>query len=366
MYYLGRYFCPMPHQTQLSYTGGRMGRQWKVKPLWPLSFIILTVGFPLMLAACGALQPSPTPSPTPVPLTAAEILALSRDQMEKVKTLRMEVNGKFQQGDVKYPFKMDGEMELPDRVLGTVEFWGEQKEFLSVGEENFIAEPGSGFERDDDDEIGVFFLQLLKPVLGPGAHEPFTDLKRQRDEPIEEQELYHITFRMDMLEFIERFNDGEEIKGVEIRAGGELFIHQESLLPHRFMLNCESCLIPLGQGLDLVVEFGLSRFNETAAITLPPEVVKLLESPPTPGPTQAQMAERDNLQTAIDTYLADKALVTVPARTAPSPSTNDFSSATTLDLTDYLRGTTTTFYYCWDDTGLVTQQDNATATCPSP
>ncbi|MEE9249301.1 MAG: hypothetical protein V3U79_11495 [Dehalococcoidia bacterium] len=299
-------------------------------------------------------------------MTAAEILALSREQIEQVKNLRMEVSGKFQQGDVTYPFKMDGEMELPDTVHGTVEILGEQQEFLSIGEEDFTAEPGRSFERNDDDEFGSFFLGLLKPVLEPGFDDPFIDPTRQRDETLEGQEFYHITFLIDMLGFIERFYGEEmEIKGIEIRARGELFIDQKSLLPHRFIVNCRSCFIPLGPGLDMVVEFSLSGFNEMETITLPPEVVRLLESRPATIPTQAQMAEWDNLQAAIDAYMADKALVAVPVRTASLPSTNDFSPTAALELTDYLRNTVTLFYYCWDDTGLVTQQDTVPATCPS-
>ena len=177
----------MSHQTELGYTDGEMELRRKVKALPLLLLVIVIAGLLLVLAACGSLQSTPAPSPTPVLLTAAEILALSREQIEQVKTLRVGVSGKFQQGDVTYPFKMDGEMELPDRVHGTVEILGEQQEFLSIGEEDFTAEPGRSFERNDDDEFGSFFLGLLNPVLEPGSDDPFIDPTRQRDETLEGQ-----------------------------------------------------------------------------------------------------------------------------------------------------------------------------------
>ena len=84
----------MPHQTKFQHNDGEMEHQRKVKPLL-FSMFIVTVGLPLVLAACGSLQSIPASSPTPVLLTAAEILALSREQIEMVKTLHMEVSGKF-------------------------------------------------------------------------------------------------------------------------------------------------------------------------------------------------------------------------------------------------------------------------------
>ncbi|MFQ5933248.1 MAG: hypothetical protein ACE5KI_01230, partial [Dehalococcoidia bacterium] len=74
----------------------------------------------------------------------------------------------------------------------------------------------------------------------------------------------------------------------------------------------------------------------------------------------AQAAERDNVQTAIDTLMADTASTTVTAlEGATDTSTNDFGATGTLDLTGYLRETTTTYFYCWDTGGLVKSLDAA-------
>jgi len=83
------------------------------------------------------------------------------------------------------------------------------------------------------------------------------------------------------------------------------------------------------------------------------------------GEEGAQAAERENVQTAMDTYLADNGVTTVaPQNTALVSSTNDFSAAGTLDLSTYLRSSTTTYFYCWDGAALVTAQDTvATADC---
>lgn len=77
-------------------------------------------------------------------------------------------------------------------------------------------------------------------------------------------------------------------------------------------------------------------------------------------------AERDNVQTGIDLYMADNGLSTVTAHNAlADTSTNDFSTATGIvDLSPYLRMDSTTYFYCWDSAGLITAQDDvATADC---
>ena len=73
-------------------------------------------------------------------------------------------------------------------------------------------------------------------------------------------------------------------------------------------------------------------------------------------------AETDRLQADIATQTEE--LATVTARVNPDLSTNDFSASGTVDLSNYLRTTDTSYFYCWDDSGLVTQQDTAAAACP--
>ena len=74
--------------------------------------------------------------------------------MEKVETLHVEMSGKFQLEFAAFPFKLDGEVELPDTSHGTFESLGDQWEFLRHGGEDYVAFPGYGFELDSDNDSG--------------------------------------------------------------------------------------------------------------------------------------------------------------------------------------------------------------------
>ena len=91
------------------------------------------------------------------------------------------------------------------------------------------------------------------------------------------------------------------------------------------------------------------------------------------GDEGAEAAERDNIQTSIDTYMADNSLAALPAADsndqAGGSSSNDFSTGGILDLEtvgpsggSFMRATSTTYWYCWNTQGLVTVQDAATST----
>ena len=77
------------------------------------------------------------------------------------------------------------------------------------------------------------------------------------------------------------------------------------------------------------------------------------------GDEGAKAAEMENVQTAMDTYMADSGNAAVTANS--SNHTNDMSGPP--DLTTFMRNATTTYYYCWDTTGLVTSQADTAATC---
>ena len=82
------------------------------------------------------------------------------------------------------------------------------------------------------------------------------------------------------------------------------------------------------------------------------------------GDTGARAAERDNIQAAIDTYMADNGYATIPGGeendTALGLSSNNFTTASgilDLETSAYLRTPSTTFFYCWLPNGLVSFQD---------
>ncbi|MCH8206648.1 MAG: LamG domain-containing protein, partial [Chloroflexi bacterium] len=76
------------------------------------------------------------------------------------------------------------------------------------------------------------------------------------------------------------------------------------------------------------------------------------------GESGARTSEKESVQTAIDTFIAENSLSALPSGDVPSNVTNVFTGgAGTLDLTNALRKAITTYYYCWDSTGKVTKQE---------
>ena len=84
------------------------------------------------------------------------------------------------------------------------------------------------------------------------------------------------------------------------------------------------------------------------------------------GDEGAKAAEMDNVQTAMDTYMADTASTTVSAHQgSTTAATNNFNSTGTVNLSTYLRSSTTEYYYCWDGTGLINHQNPDGSNCPA-
>ena len=110
--------------------------------------------------------------------------------------------------------------------------------------------------------------------------------------------------------------------------------------------------------MELLVAIGIMA--AIAAITIP-LVTRFASS----GTSGAKTSEKDTIQTAIDTYIAGNNINTLPSGDVPTSSQNDFTAgAGKLDLTGYMRATSTKYFYCWTNTGGVNQQDDATASCP--
>ncbi len=94
------------------------------------------------------------------------------------------------------------------------------------------------------------------------------------------------------------------------------------------------------------------------------------------GATASEMA---SIQTAMDGMLAEAGIVTIAANnlaslgtsvqaftglpTLPGGGAVTLPDTTTVDLTSYLRDTVTSFYYCWDSSGLVTEQFSSATAC---
>ena len=87
------------------------------------------------------------------------------------------------------------------------------------------------------------------------------------------------------------------------------------------------------------------------------------------GDEGAASAEWDSIQSAIDTMMADNALIAVIAGGSAAFITDSFDFETgtgSQDLSTYLRDSSTTYCYTWAATGRILTQVAATnpTTCP--
>ena len=86
------------------------------------------------------------------------------------------------------------------------------------------------------------------------------------------------------------------------------------------------------------------------------------------GESGAMKAEQDAVKTAMKAMMADNTITTVTAQGSGTNSSNDWTAlpagtgAATLD--GYLQAANTTYFYCWDTNGNVTQQDKTSTACP--
>lgn len=88
------------------------------------------------------------------------------------------------------------------------------------------------------------------------------------------------------------------------------------------------------------------------------------------GETGAKASERDQIQTSIDSYMADTGIGVLPGANANNLATGtsaaNFGTGGVLNLVTggYLRESTSKYFYCWDTAGFVKAQDAAaTADC---
>jgi prepilin-type N-terminal cleavage/methylation domain-containing protein len=91
-----------------------------------------------------------------------------------------------------------------------------------------------------------------------------------------------------------------------------------------------------------------------------PNVTKFADK----GDTGAEAAEIQNVQAAFDTMMAEQNILTVDAQnTATDTRVNTWTAEPTgtgaAALSTYLRNNTTTYWYCWDAAGKVTQHTAA-------
>ena len=87
------------------------------------------------------------------------------------------------------------------------------------------------------------------------------------------------------------------------------------------------------------------------------------------GDEGAKAAEAESIQAAMDTMMADQSITSVVGLTSTDNSNQLWTSLPagtgSAVLSTYLRADSTSYYYCYDSTGKITQQDADTAAlCP--
>lgn len=270
-------------------------------------FLILTLSVLVasIVAACtqAGITDTPTPSltplatPTSLPMspTAIEILSMSRDRMEAIDTLHMEITQRVQRGDVTIlPYKLTADVERPESVHGVVEFADMSQEFLSVGDDEYTADSYRQTFRlgrySGSDQPWSSLVEQVYSLVGTLADGNSSDgLQRQPDKIVEGRTFYSLTFSGNMSEFLSGdgiLGDLEDLGSVEVRSRGELLIDQDSLLLHQLTLSCEDCYLPFmffGASWAVSVEAILSEFDLEMDIPSPQDDPTLLpEMTPTP------------------------------------------------------------------------------------
>ena len=84
------------------------------------------------------------------------------------------------------------------------------------------------------------------------------------------------------------------------------------------------------------------------------------------GVAGAQLEEFDAIQSAMDNMMVDTGLITI--NPSPGTSKNDWTTfpngSGVMPLQGFLRDTTSAHYYCWDSSGLLTDQHITAGACP--
>ena len=104
--------------------------------------------------------------------------------------------------------------------------------------------------------------------------------------------------------------------------------------------------------IELLIVIGI--IGVLAGVVLP-NLVQFSSS----GETGANAAELQNVQTAMDLYMANTSSATVTACCGLAIETNDFAASNPVLYPAYLRQNPTTCSYNWATTGIVSQ-----GTCP--
>jgi hypothetical protein len=256
------------------------------------------------------------------------------------------------------PLAFVGDFQAPDRIKAvmslTIPFFTLEIEIVSIGDTTYTKDPETG---EWEVSIGedAFFI-APDQFIGEEVRD-LRDLAIVGVETLAGVELYHLkgtapagTFSESDSEFMMSFWIGvDDGLLAQVTAVGEFELDEDDPLFGD---------IATGTGaISLTVKFS----NFGAEITIEPP-----EDAPSPA-SAAKAAEWDMVQAAMDSMLTDKGISSV---TRSGDSTNDWSELPTgpgaAPLAGYMAADTSTYFYCWDETGKVLFQDESAISCFPP
>jgi hypothetical protein len=256
------------------------------------------------------------------------------------------------------PLTFVGEFQGPDRIKAvmslTLPFIAIETEIVSIGDTTYTKDPETG-EWDVSVGEDAFFI-APDEFFGEDVTD-LSDLAIVGVVTLAGVELYHLKGTAPPGTFSESDSDFD----ISFWIGVDDGLLAQVVAAGEFELDEDDSLfgdIAAGTAtLSLTVKF--SDFGAEVTIE-PPEDA--------PSPASAEMAaERSTVQTAMDSMMADKGIASV-SRSADS--TNDWSALPTgpgaAPLAGYMAADTTTYFYCWDESGEVLFQDVSATPCFPP
>ena len=203
-------------------------------------------------------------------LTAEEILAQSRDKMEDVKSMRMEMNIVIQAGGTNLTITADAVTEQPDRAYIEMSVMGQKVEVLTMSKtEIYLKQPGSAaWEPVPADQIAEMGLNMdIYSQLN--VNDIASNIKKAGDEEIDGTDCYHITFDVDAEKYLQGSGQmaGVTIDPASTTATGEIWIGKSDLLNRQLDIQLTTTI--QGMSTKMGTTITMSGFNEPVDIPTP-------------------------------------------------------------------------------------------------
>ena len=256
------------------------------------------------------------------------------------------------------PMSLQGDFQAPDRTQGTLSidlgFFSVESQVISIGDTHYATNPDTGqweFSTEPATPFGS-----VEEFVGPEISR-IRDLTVVGQETLDGVESIHLgglvsaeTLGDDGVEGeleVDYWIGAQNGLLLQMTAKGELEIEEEDF----FFGGGEMTTTTLSLTLKL------SDFGKPVSIEAP-EVTETAFG--------AEGSELGSVQTAMDSMMADKGAFAVETTTDAINDWSDFPTGAAVAplYPDYFPNVTSTYYYCWDSVGLITEQDTSPVVCP--